>query len=274
MKRLLALTMGLLTATTSVNAAECTNATLKRITERGEIAVGVKADYKPFGFRDPNGDIVGLEIDLAKEVAATMGVTLRLVPVVASNRMQFVEQGQTDLMIATMTDTKERRNIVGIPGPNYYASGTNILSPKALAFKDWKDLNGKPVCGIQGAFYNQSVSDKYGAKISAFTNAAEAKQALRDRKCVAFLFDDASIASDLASGSWGEFEMPLQSEDQAPWGLAVAKSEEACAFGAMISGMEYNWHRSGKLLELEKKWEIKSTGYLQAMHDKLADPVK
>ncbi|AYD03610.1 transporter substrate-binding domain-containing protein [Neorhizobium sp. NCHU2750] len=274
MKRIIAFAVGLLTASTSVNAAECSNAALKRISEKGEISVGVKADYKPFGFRDTNGDVVGLEIDLAKEVASSLGVKLRLVPVVASNRMQFVEQGQTDLMIATMTDTKERRNIVGIPGPNYYASGTNILAPKALAFKDWKDLNGKPVCGIQGAFYNQSVSDKYGAKISAFTNAAEAKQALRDRKCVAFLFDDSSIASDLASGQWDDFEMPLKSEDQTPWGIAVAKEEESCAFGNLISGLEYNWHRNGLLLDLQKKWGIKSTGYLEAMHEKLADPIK
>lgn len=274
MKRLIALAVGVSMAASTVNAAECTNATLKRITERGEIAVGVKADYKPFGFRDPNGEIIGLEVDLAKDVAAALGVKLRLVPVVAANRMQFVEQGQTDLMIATMTDTKERRNIIGIPGPNYYASGTNILAPKALAFKNWKDLKDKPVCGIQGAFYNQSVSDKYGAKISAFTNAAEAKQALRDHKCVAFLFDDSSIASDLASGSWNDFEMPLQSEDQSPWGIAVAKPEENCAFGEMISGIEYNWHRNGTLLDLQKKWDIKSTGYLEAMHDKMADPIK
>lgn len=274
MKQMVAIAIGLSLTATTGQAAQCSNAALRRIFERGEVAVGVKADYKPFGYRDSGGEIIGLEIDLAKEVASTLGVKLKLVPVVASNRMQFVEQGQTDLMIATMTDTKERRNIVGIPGPNYYASGTNILSPKVLALREWKDLKDKPVCGIQGSFYNKSVSDKYGAKISAFTNAAEAKQALRDRKCVAFLYDDASISSDIASGSWDDFEMPLQSEDQAPWGLAIAKSEEACAFGAMISGMEYNWHRSGKLLELEKKWEIKSTGYLQAMHDKMADPIK
>jgi polar amino acid transport system substrate-binding protein len=274
MKKVIALAMSLLLAGTAANAAECTNAAWKRISERGEISVGVKADYKPFGFRNPKGEIVGLEADLAKEVADTLGVKLRLVPVVASNRMQFVEQGQTDLMIATMTDTTERRNIVGIPGPNYYASGTNILAPKALGFKEWKDLDGKPVCGIQGAFYNQSVSDKYGAKISAFTNAAEAKQALRDRKCVAFLYDDSSIASDIASGSWGDFEMPLLSEDQAPWGIAVAKAEESCVLGNALSGIQYNWHRSGKLLELQKKWEIKSTGFLEAMHDKMADPIK
>ena len=111
------------------------------------------------------------------------------------------------MMIATMSDRADRRNIVGIPGPNYYTSGTNIMSPKALGFKAWEDLRGKKVCGKQGAFYNQITEERYGVEIVAFTGNAEAKQALRDRKCVAWVYDDSSIGSDLASGNWDDFEM-------------------------------------------------------------------
>ncbi len=125
--------------------------------------VGVKADYKPWGFRNSDGNIVGMEIDMAADVAAKMGVDLELVAVQSSNRMQFLEQGKIDLMIATMSDRKDRREIVGIVGPNYYTSGTNIMSPKALGLKNWEDLRGKPVCGKQGAFYNQIVEERYGA---------------------------------------------------------------------------------------------------------------
>ena len=47
--------------------------------------------------------------------------------------MQFLEGGRIDLMIATMSDRTDRREIVGIVGPNYYSSGTNVMTPKALA---------------------------------------------------------------------------------------------------------------------------------------------
>ena len=129
---------------------------------------------------------------MAKDVAATMGVELEVVAVQSSNRMQFLEQGKIDLMIATMSDRADRREIVGIVGPNYYTSGTNILAPDALDFTDWEQLRDRPVCGKQGAFYNQIVEERYGAKIVAFTGNAEAKQALRDKKCVAFVYDDSS----------------------------------------------------------------------------------
>ncbi|MEM7292793.1 MAG: hypothetical protein AAF420_05265, partial [Pseudomonadota bacterium] len=50
-------------------------------------------------------------------------------------------------------------------------------------FTKWEDLSGKKVCGKQGAFYNQIVEERYGVEVVAFTGNAEAKQALRDRKC-------------------------------------------------------------------------------------------
>lgn len=258
-------------AASAAQAAECTNDVWNKVMKRGKIVVGVKADYKPWGFRDSDGSIVGMEIDMAKDVAAKMGVELELVAVQSSNRMQFLEQGKTDMFIATMSDREDRRKIVGITQPNYYTSGTNVMSPKALSFKNWEDLRGKPVCGKQGAFYNQIVTERYGVNVVAFTGNAEAKQALRDKKCVAWVYDDSSIGSDLASGDYDDFEMPLSSEDDNPWGLAVPLAEKDCIFGQFMSGMTFNWHQSGQLIEWEKKWGIKPTTYLANLNERYGD---
>ncbi|MCP5072878.1 MAG: transporter substrate-binding domain-containing protein [Rhodobacteraceae bacterium] len=273
MKKLLASTTAIALALSSVaaSAADCTNDTWNKVVERGKLVVGVKADYKPWGFRDTDGNLVGMEIDMANEVAATMGVDVELIAVQSSNRMQFLEQGKIDLMIATMSDRADRREIVGIVGPNYYTSGTNILAPDALNFTEWEQLRDRPVCGKQGAFYNQIVEERYGANVIAFTGNAEAKQALRDKKCVAFVYDDSSIMADLVSGSWEGFSMPMPTEDDNPWALAVPKAEQNCVFGRFMSGMQYNWHKDGTLLALEEKWGIQSTSYLKAQNDRYKD---
>ena len=255
----------------TVSAAQCTNDVWNKVMSRGKLVVGVKADYKPWGFRDESGAIVGMEIDMAQLVADAMGVELETVAVQSSNRMQFLEQGKIDMMIATMSDRPDRRKIVGITLPNYYTSGTNVMSPKALSLGDWEDLRGKPVCGKQGAFYNKIVNERYGAEVVAFTGNAEAKQALRDKKCIAWVYDDSSIMSDLSSGNWNDFEMPLSSEDDNPWGLAVPLAEKDCVFGHFMSGLTYNLHSSGKLIELEKKWGIQATQYLMDKNTAYAD---
>ena len=249
------------------NQAYAGNDRFKKVLARGELVVGVKADYKPWGFRDSSGKIVGMEVDMANDVAKALGVKLKLIPVQSSNRMQFLQQGKIDLMIATMSDKANRRKVVGITDPNYYTSGTNVLAKKGVV-KMWGDLKGKPVCGKQGAFYNKQVSGRYGAKIVAFVGNAEAKQALRDGKCVAWVYDDSSIMADLASGQYNDYEMPMKTEDDTPWGLAVPLDEKDGIWGNFMSGITYNWHRTGRLIELEKKWGIQPTAYLATMNKK------
>ncbi len=263
--------IALFVGSTGIAFAECTNDVWNKVMERGKVVIGVKADYKPWGYRDSDGNIVGMEIDMAMDVAKTMGVDAELVAVQSSNRMQFLEQGKTDMFIATMSDREDRRKIVGIPSPAYYTSGTNVMSPKALGFTEWENLRGKKVCGKQGAFYNKIVTERYGVEIVAFTGNAEAKQALRDKKCVAWVYDDSSIGSDLASGDFDEFEMPLASEDDNPWGLAVPLAERDCVFGRFMSGMIFNWHQSGQLIEWEAKWGIKPTVYLASKKEQYKD---
>ncbi len=264
----LAVTVGLALAL-SASQAQAQNDRFKKVLDRGTLVVGVKADYKPWGFRDSDGKLVGMEVDLAQDVADALGVKLKLVPVQSSNRMQFLQQGKIDLMIATMSDKANRRKVVGIPSPNYYTSGTNVLAKKGIV-SSWADLKGKPVCGKQGAFYNKQVSQKYGAKIIAFVGNAEAKQALRDGKCVAWVYDDSSIMADLASGQYDDYEMPMKTEDDNPWALAVPLEELNGIWGNFMSGMTVNWHASGRLIELEKKWGIQTTQFVIDMNKKFA----
>lgn len=238
---------------------------LDTIKERGKLIVGVKADYVPYGFLDTSGAIIGIEPELAKDVADKLGVEIEYVPVVSSNRMQFLEQGKVDLMIATMTDKPDRRKVVNIVDPNYYSSGTNVLSLKKLGLKSWDDLDGKPVCGIQGAFYNKATSQKYGAKIVAFKGTAEAYAALKGGNCAAFVYDDSAIVAKTQDDAWTDYEMPLPTIDDAPWGLAVQLGEDA--FAALMSEMIVDWHKTGRILELETKYGVANTPFAEAMHE-------
>lgn len=122
--------------------------TLDDIKKKGTLVVGVKADYPPYGYRDPSGQIVGMEVDLANDIATRLGIKLQLEPVVASNRMQFVQQGKIDLMLATMSVNEERKKAVGVVEPYYYASGVAILAAKSANIKTGADLKDKPVCAI------------------------------------------------------------------------------------------------------------------------------
>lgn len=259
----LALATGIAALATTATVSAASADAITDIRQRGKLIVGVKADYAPYGFLNSDGKIVGLEPDLAQDVADVLGVDLELVPVVSSNRMQFLEQGKIDLMIATMTDRTDRREVVQIVDPNYYSSGTNILTKGN--FTKWEDLKGAPVCGIQGAFYNRKTSEEFGAEIVAFKGTAEALTALKQNRCVAFVYDDSFLVSRLAEPDWAGWKMPLPTIDDAPWGLAVMKGEDA--FAALMSGMIVKWHISGRILDLETKYGLEQTPFAKKMHE-------
>jgi polar amino acid transport system substrate-binding protein len=258
---LLILVTGLALASPSLCAGE--NDRLMKVLEQGKLVVGVKVDYKPWGFRDVSGQIVGMEPDMAQDVADALAVALELVPVTSENRMRFLQQGKIDLIIATMSDVAKRRKVVGIVEPNYYSSGTNVMSPKKLRLKTWRSLKGRPVCGVQGAFYNRIVEERYSARVIPFATVDEVLQTLRDGRCIAFVFDSALLIRHLASGDYDDYEMPFRSEDETPWVVAVPLAELDNLWGRFMSGMLYWWHTSGRLIELEEKWGIPPTDYLE-----------
>jgi polar amino acid transport system substrate-binding protein len=65
--------------------------------------------------------------------------------------------------------------------------------------------------------------------------------------------------------------MPLASEDDNPWALAVPLEEKDCIFGNFMSGMQYNWHQDGTLIALEEKWGIQPTAYLKDKAERYGD---
>jgi len=194
-----------------------------------------------------------------------------MIPVIAANRMEFLRQGRIDLIIATMGDTPERRKIVGMVEPNYYAGATNVLAPISANLKTWQDLKGRKVCAVQGAYYNRRVSQLYAPELVVFPAVPDALNALANGNCIAFLFDDTLIGSTLASGDpkWANHEMPLVSEDPQLWAIGIRLDDLDAPFGKRLKEFSIEWHKSGRLIALEKKWGIKASPYLLEMHAKL-----
>lgn len=269
MKRLTAFALAL--ATTLTAAPALAQETLERIKERGTLIVGVKNDYKPWGFLEPSGEIVGLEIDLAKEVAEEIGVGLEMLPVTAANRIEFLRQGRIDMILATLGDTAERRTQIGMIEPNYYAGATNVLAPKSAGLSEWEDLRGRRVCGVQGAYYNRRVSQEYAPDLVVFPSVPDGLNALRGNNCIAFLFDDTLIVSTLSSDDpqWADYEMPLVSEDPQMWAIGVRLDDLDGSFGELLKDMSVEWHASGRLLQLETEWGIQQSPYLVETHEAL-----
>jgi polar amino acid transport system substrate-binding protein len=237
------------------------------IKQRGTLIVGVKADYKPFGFRDPQGNIVGIEPDLAGDVAKRLGVKLELIPVAASNRIEFLQQGKIDMLIATMSDKPERRRVVQAIEPLYYADYVNILLNKKAGIKDWSDLKGKAVCATSGAWYNKDAARLYGAEIVSFDGSEKPLFAMTQGNCIGYLYDQTFLQGKLLDDEWkNDYSLPLKGILEAPWMMAVALGNSSLQ--GMLEDTTKDWMKTGFIVDEEKKWNINPTEYSQSMHEK------
>ena len=123
---------------------------------------------------------------------------------------------------------------------------------------------------MQGAYYNRRVTQLYAPELVVFPAVPEALNALTGGNCVAFLFDNTLIESTLAGGDpkWAGYEMPLPTEDPQLWAIGIRQADMNAPFGEFLKKLTVDWHKSGKLLELEKKWGIKENPFLIEMNQK------
>lgn len=240
---------------------------VEAIKARGTLIVGVKADYRPFGFRDPSGTIIGLEPDLAADLAKRLGVKLELVPVVSANRIEFLQQGKVDLLIATLSDKPERRRVVQAIDPQYYSDFVNVLLPKSSGITDWAQLKGKPLCATSGAWYNKDVARTYGAEIIAFDGSEKPLFALKQGNCLGYVYDQSMLQGKLLDDDWkANYALPLKGILDAPWMMAVAQGNTTLQ--TMVEDATKEWMKTGFIVAEEKKWGIEPTAYSKAMHEK------
>ncbi|OSQ37286.1 transporter substrate-binding domain-containing protein [Thalassospira sp. MCCC 1A01428] len=269
----LAACVAFISTAASAQSLECGDDTLCRVKAAGTLKIGTKDDYVPWSYRASDGSFMGMEVDIGKKIADGLGVKAEFVKVTSANRFEFLAQGQIDLMIASASDTADRRKIVSFVHPNYYSSGYSVLLPKTIKATEWKQISGQTVCAVQGAWYNKPAQQEFGVKILAFAGTAETEAAMKQGRCIGLLEDDNQINVRLSKEQWADYQMPLPVMAETPWGMAVRHDDQFSPFGYFVAGMVAQMHRDGTLLKLEADNGIKNSAYLIKMHEALKDHI-
>jgi polar amino acid transport system substrate-binding protein len=103
---------------------------LSRIRTRGELVVATAASMPPLNMTTKTGEIVGLEVDLARAMAEAMNVKLRLATMPFAELLAALEAGRVDMILSGMTMTPGRNMTVAFVGP-YFVSGKSFLAKAA-----------------------------------------------------------------------------------------------------------------------------------------------
>ncbi|MDJ0733092.1 MAG: transporter substrate-binding domain-containing protein [Nostocaceae cyanobacterium] len=126
-------------------------AKLPEIQRRGYINIAIKDNLRPLGFRDANGNLQGLEIDLAQRLASDLvgkPNALKLHPVANRDRLSLLyNDDKIDLTIARVTATASRARIVSLSFP-YYFDGTALVT-KDASLQELKDVKIRKIAVLK-----------------------------------------------------------------------------------------------------------------------------
>lgn len=235
----------------TIAAVSHADATLDKIQERSRLVVGVMLSGGPFGAIDPaTQQPVGFNVDMANDLGRQLGVKVELVSVLPANRVQFLQQGKVDLLIANMEWTPERDKLLGHVSTPFYTVGGTAAVLADSPYRTWADLKGQPVCTSQGSSYTQTLV-QLGVDLKAFKSSAESLLALRGNNCVAAVHDATLINPLLArGGEWQGYRALTPELNPAPsviW-TRLGEADTQARLDPIVKG----WHRSGWLIERER----------------------
>jgi polar amino acid transport system substrate-binding protein len=124
--------------------------TLDQIKESGTINIGVFSDKNPFGYVDENGEYQGYDVYFARRIGEDLGVEINYVSTEAANRVEYLETGKVDIILANFTVTEERAEKVDFALP-YMNVALGVVSPDSRVIKDLSEIGeGDQVIVISG----------------------------------------------------------------------------------------------------------------------------
>ncbi len=227
------------------------------IIEKDNLTVGISYDSKPFGFKDSDGKIKGIEPDIAREIARRMlgsDKKLTFKHVAPRDRIPAVTSGEVDMVISAMTITPQRKKIVEFSNP-YFIAGQAICVKKASEIDSYHDLNNKNVIVILGTTGETNLRGLVpNAIMQGYVNNADAFDAFKKGENDAITTDD-SLLLGLAM-EHNDYKILPERLSKEPYGIAFKKSKDASSLKKNINKILDDIKLSGKLDSIKEKWIV------------------
>lgn len=169
------------------------SSSIEAIKNRGKVKIGVFSDKPPFGYVDENGENQGFDVYIGKRFAKDLlgdENAVEFVLVEAASRVEYLETGKVDIILANFTVTKERKEKVDFANP-YMKVALGVVSKEGALITDISQLEGKKLIVNKGTTAETYFTENYpNIELLKFDQNTEAFNALKDGRGDALAHDN------------------------------------------------------------------------------------
>ena len=168
--------------------------TVDEIKASGTINIGVFSDKSPFGYVDENGQHQGYDVYFANRIGQDLGVKINYVSTEAANRIEYLQTGKVDIILANFTVTPERAREVDFASP-YMNVALGVVSPDSAVITSLEDIGPEDqVIVISGTTAETYLEKNYpNIRLQKYDAYAEAKTAFENGNGVAWANDNTEV---------------------------------------------------------------------------------
>lgn len=168
--------------------------TLDEIQESGTVNIGVFSDKSPFGYVDENGEYQGYDVYFAERIGEDLGVEINYVSTEAANRIEYLQTGKVDIILANFTVTDERAEEVDFALP-YMNVALGVVSPDSNVIETLDNWNADDqLIVISGTTAETYLIENYpDIPLQKYDSYATAKNALENGNGVAWANDNTEV---------------------------------------------------------------------------------
>ena len=229
---------------------------LSEIESQGELKVGVKNNLRPLGFTNKEGNLVGLEIDIARKLAEELledEAAVEFLPVNNKERLQVVLDDEVDIAIARVSVTTPRSRIVEF-SPYYYLDGTSIVTNNADITKV-SDLNRSKIAVLRNSVTIAVVRNKLpNATLVGIDSYQQALKLIEAKQADAFAGDRSVLSGWIQE--YPDYKILPARLSGAALAVVMPKGLQYKELRSKVNRAIAKWKRSGWLQERIEHWEL------------------
>ena len=240
------------------------SATLRKIAENGAIVLGTRESSVPFSYtvkQQPVGysyDIALKVVDEIKKRLNMPNLAVKNVQVTSANRISYVVNNQVDLECGSTAHVADRDPLVAFSN-SFFQYGIRMAVKKKSGIRDYADLANKTVSTTAGTsdermLRQMDIDKKLNLRIISARDHAEAFQALKTDRAVAFVMDDPLLYGKIAQegAARGEYTVTGASLANEAYGCMMRKGDPV--FKRIVDDVIAGMQRSGEATKLYETW--------------------
>ena len=226
---------------------------LAKIQERGTIIIGLEGDWAPWSFVDENDQLMGFEVEVARAIAAKLGVEAEIIPGEWDGLFAGMDAGRYDIVVNGVEVTPERTEKYDFADPYAYIRTALIVRGDNETIKTFEDLKGKKTANSIASTY-MNLAEDYGATCYGVDTLDETLTMVLQGRVDATLNAIVSYTDYMAQHPDANLKVVATTEDASNVAIPMRKGAETTSLLEAINKAIAELHEEGVISELSVKY--------------------